>query len=241
MLFFNLPSARQKKRKVRKDLDKRLLAQERELQKVHRLIRNLGYEDLAVPYQQGWKRHFVLRDDVAQSARASFFAEILAKINVVQFSSRKDFKKKRRRRGRSGYIVREQYLQTPALRAFQEMKFTEEEVGWFQEETYFCPFGKCQRIRYVFREPWRFVLKTEPNMITKRHRIDLNLERRKQELDYIYRYPTRARLDWLSGRTWYSWYYREDPRLPENPFKNKSFNQVIEELFSQDIKIESFL
>ncbi|MDR3094736.1 MAG: hypothetical protein LBU62_08880 [Bacteroidales bacterium] len=234
-MLFNLQSARQKKRKVREDRDKHLLAQKREMQQVCRLIWNLGYEDLAVPYQRGWKRSFVLRDDVAQSALAAFFAGILAKINVQQYSSRKDFKKKRRRRGKSGYIVREQHLRTLEWWEFQKMNFTEEEVAWFQEEEYFV--RKHQQIRYVFREPWRFVLKTEPNMVTKHRRIDMNLERRKQELDCIYCYPARARLDWLSGGS-YKWKMKQ---FPENPFKNKSFNQVIGEFISQDIKMELFL
>ncbi len=235
MLFDNLPTARQKKRKTRKDFDKRLLAVDREYSKVWQQIRNLGYEDLEIPYQRGWKRTFVLRDDVRQSTRAAFFEGILEKINTEQYSSRKDFKKKRRRRGKSGYVVRPQELQKPGLYEFQRMRLTEEETRWFQEEEYWCPRSKCWRIQYVFREPWRFVLKTGPNMITQRRKHDWELECRKAELERILdAYPARSRLDWLHGRgyKWYkAWGYREDVRLSGNPFKNKQKEQVVRELF----------
>ncbi|MDR2038567.1 MAG: hypothetical protein LBQ60_11655 [Bacteroidales bacterium] len=238
MLFDNLPTARQKKRKIRKDFDKRLLALEREYRNVCRLIRDLGYEELAVPYQCGWKRSFVLRDEEKQSTRADFFGNILEKINSVQFSTRKDFKKKRRRRGKSGYVVRPQELKKLSLWEFQKMQFTGEEASWFMEEEYWCPHGKCWRTQYIFREQWRFVLKTEPNMITRKRKLDRELEQRQSELDRLLgSYPAKPRLDWLRGYgyKWYkAWGYMEDVRLSENPFKNKQKEQVVWELFEID-------
>ena len=230
MFCDDMPSARQKKRKVRKGSDKYLLAMDRKLDMVMKQRRDLGYEDLAVPYQKGWKRSFALRDDVRKSTRAAFFEGILEKINTVQYSMRKDFKKKRRSRGRSGYIAQPQELRALYPSYFQRMKFTEEELSWFHPEEYWCTHCRLWRTRYVFREPWRFVLKTEPNMITQRKRLDEELERQLHELRTIVEfYPARTRLYKLHGYKSRHWFldYHDD----NNPFTNRQKQLVVQELF----------
>jgi hypothetical protein len=45
----------------------------------------MGYVPLEPPVQRGWKRTFVLRADVASSAKAVFYQGILDKINRVDY------------------------------------------------------------------------------------------------------------------------------------------------------------
>ncbi|MGV3588803.1 MAG: hypothetical protein ACO1OF_17490 [Adhaeribacter sp.] len=80
-------SAREKKRLVKLDFEKQLRQLARERCHLLEQKRSLGYEPLKPPVQKGFKRFFVLRDDVAWSPRAAFFQEILDKINTVQYSA----------------------------------------------------------------------------------------------------------------------------------------------------------
>jgi len=55
---------------------------------------------LEEPYQRGWKRSFILREDVARCHAAEFYAILLAKINTETYSTNKGFTHKKRRRGK---------------------------------------------------------------------------------------------------------------------------------------------
>ena len=231
MLCDYMPTARQKKQKIRKGADKYLLSIDRKYDMVLKQIIDLGYEDLVVPYQKGWKRSFVLHDNVRENKQAAFFEGILEKINTVQYSMRKDFKMKRRGRGRWGYIDQPQELETLYSYDFKQMKFTEEEIPWFHPEEYW--YNRLWYTRYVFSEPWRFVLKTEPNMITKRKRLNEELERQLHELSTIVDfYPARARLCKIQGYSYRGWGldYQDD----NNPFKNRQKQLVVQELFDME-------
>ncbi|WP_017497132.1 hypothetical protein [Flavobacterium sp. WG21] len=79
-------SKRKKRRLIKEDFEKQLI----ELRKLEvdlwKKRRNLPLVALEVPYQKGWQRNFKLRDDVARSSEASFYTELLEKINTWQFS-----------------------------------------------------------------------------------------------------------------------------------------------------------
>lgn len=79
-----LPPAycRQKKRMQYEDFDKQLISLDKKRDDLQELKRNLGWEPLIPPVQKGWKRFFVLRDDVERSKHAEFFQNILKKINT---------------------------------------------------------------------------------------------------------------------------------------------------------------
>lgn len=62
------------------------------------------------PYQKGWKRSFVLREDVAKSGVAAFYSNLLPKINMTDYAADKSFKRKIRRKRKKGYEVRTLYL-----------------------------------------------------------------------------------------------------------------------------------
>lgn len=71
---------------------------------------------------------FVLR---WQGKEAKFFQGILDRINTTEYSSRRDFKKKRRRFGGKVYEVRSQELERLWTGSFKAKKFTEQEASYF--------------------------------------------------------------------------------------------------------------
>src|SRR5689334_8102577 len=106
---FRQRSPRQRKRAQRKNYEKSLMRLYRGYDALRSQLHRLGYERLDPPVQRGWKRSFVLRDHPLQRITHSpkreeaFFQNILEKINTTQYSSKRDFKVKRRRRGRKVY------------------------------------------------------------------------------------------------------------------------------------------
>lgn len=230
ILCYRLRTARQKKRMQYEDFEKRLIQLYKEEKTLYRQMRNLGWEPLIPPVQKGWKRFFVLRDDVARSGQAEFFQGILNKINTYDWSHRKDFMIRKRRFGRKNYVVKDQQLHEPWEWLFVKLDFNEHEKQMFNEEyKHDKRYGKPVK-KYVFKEPWRFVLRVRPNIITKIRVKDPVIESGLKEIDnYLERNDlrkTQARL--LHGNyKWREW--KKFEKYDEvNFLKNKSLNQVID-------------
>jgi hypothetical protein len=213
-------SERRRKRLPKKDQEKHLLLLHREENKLRRQIRNLGYEPLVPPVQKGYKRLFVLSDDVQQSKQAAFFTELLKKINTVQYSDTKVFTKKKRR-GRKIHVSREQ--QQAALQAWEweQKKLTEAEAVYFNPVTVWDRAGEPRTV-YRFREPWRFVLRAVPNLITEVKIKDNLIEQKVDNIDRYLSFNDRrhrqTRL--LRGSAGYRRYKGERPKY-ENPLRNR--------------------
>ena len=223
-----LRSIRAKKRMQREDFDKSLIRLHNELLALGERDRELGYEELNPPFQRGWKRFFVLRDDVARGKHAKFYRAILDKINTTKYSWRKDFKKKRKYRGKKMYVVRGQELETLRPCSFERKKFTQEEKAYFNIFVIRIPNSNKIEHFYRFSEPWRFVLKVMPNMITKVKIRDFNLERRRDE---ICSHLTRNDLWPRYHKVIYGGDKRRRGPLERyrNPLQNKSFADVLDE------------
>jgi hypothetical protein len=224
-----LKSARRRKRLQKKDKEKRLIQLHKEERKLNKQIWNLGYEPLIPPVQRGWKRTFVLREDVKRGEKSGFFLELLKKINTVQYSDRKDFTKKGRVLGRKIRNPREQRLRHLHLYELPKAKLTEEEALFFKESFVFHRNKVLEKV-LEFTEPWRFVLKVMPNMITEVKIKDGVLEQKREEINnYLQRnnlYPKLFRL--IDGH--YQCNGRdknnEKPKY-KNLFKNKPFHIIL--------------
>ena len=177
ILCYRLRTARQKTRMQYEDFNKQLIQLYKEEKVLHEQQRNLGWETLCPPVQKGWKRFFVLRDDVARSKHAGFFQEILKKIDTYDWSYRKDFKIRKRKLGRKIYVVKIQKLLEPSEHHFIKLGFDEKEKNLFHE-AWSSYKQKPYVKRYVFNEPWRFVLRVRPNMIDKVKKRDEIIESR---------------------------------------------------------------
>jgi len=177
-------SARQKKRIVKADRDKQLIQLEKKRAELWQQQMNLPMVPLEQPYQRGWKRLFVLRDDVKRSAGAQFYEALLPKINTVQFHYDKTFKKKKRRKKRYGYEIKQQLLRDFSTRDWEinRMGLTDEEKNCFTQIEVFDTKTRYSETRYVLTEPWRYILKIAPHMVTHTKMRDVDLER---ELSYL--------------------------------------------------------
>jgi hypothetical protein len=127
ILYYRLRTKRNKIRMKYEHFHKRLIQIHSEEEGLYKQKYSLGWEPLVPPVQKGWKRIFVLRQDVARSKHAEFYSGILAKINTVQWSHRKDFMKKKRAFGREKYVERGQVLLKPDEYHFQKLGFSEAE------------------------------------------------------------------------------------------------------------------
>lgn len=232
ILCYRLRSARQKKRAQYEDFHKHLIQLYKENRALDLKDKNLGWEPLVPPVQRGWKRYFVLRDDVARSKQAPFFENILKKINTSYWSHRKDFKVKRRKYGKKIYVIKPQKLQEPGQLEFARLEFTDEEKRFFNIEIYYHPKKIDPVIRFVFNEPWRFVLRVRPNMIDKLKVMDSEIESRSQEIDNYLK--GNAYDNVLYGKLF--GYGRHDHlkglerEKEKNPMKHKPLHRILDEL-----------
>lgn len=229
---YRLRTTRNKIRAQHEDFHKRLIALRKEERALYKQKWQLGWEPLVPPVQKGWKRFFVLREDVARSKAAEFYAGILSKINTTEYSHHKDFKKKKRAFGRKKYVVREQYLVKPDEHRFQKLAFTEAEQTQFHIEwTYEKRKGRFEKT-YVFNEPWRFVLKVRPNVVDKVRKRDPELEAKLHEIDAYFGHNNRRKvLDRLTGGSYRWWKYNDLPKHKEvNLLQNKPLRRILDNL-----------
>ncbi len=233
LLSYRFRTARQKKRMLYEDFEKFLRRKYREDQALWHTRHELGYQPLTPPVQQGWTRTFILREDVARSESASFFQGILDKINTRDWSHRKDFriKLKTRKNGRKQYGTKELPVRRLAAWEWKKLKFSEKEARYFERHLYYDRNWEVQ-VCYVFREPWRFVLKVRPNMIEKVKLIYGDMETAITKVNhYLERIGYRSR-QWriIKGHTQQSGREKGDKYDEKNPLKNKPLQQILEEL-----------
>lgn len=227
---FRLQSARSKERKRREGFEKQLLKIHRERAELQQQQRNLGWIPLDPPVMRGWKRFFVLREDQARSKHAAFFQRILDKINTVQHSDKKSFTAKKRKWGRKVQVERDQKLLQPDEFHFRRLGFTEREMQFFYEVVEKDKASRWVK-RYRFVEPWRFVLRVRPNMITKVRARDEVIEKRLKEINqYLQQRDLEGRLDHLLyGGQQYRWKF-DDRKKDKYRFKQKSLNSLLDRL-----------
>lgn len=234
----NVRDKRRRKRALRTAYEKKLIRLHREQKAVWIAMRNLGWIPLTPPIQQGWVRSFVLREDVRRGKDAPFFEGILKKINTHLWSARKDFKKKSRKKGRKIYVDREQYLLDVRPHDFFSRKFTDRERIYFYEVQRPVYGRAMYEIVYRFVEPWRFVLKVRPKLITKARMKDAALEQRYAEIENYLRVDNHEKhlLKLLRGSVQYRgrWYDDDRQKKYKNPLQNRSFASILQEHWPDD-------
>lgn len=236
---YKVPSKRTKQRRIKQAKDRQLLSLRRELTVIEKQIKDLGYEDLHPPIQRGWKRYFVLRPDVALGVHAAFYQQILDKINQVCICHKRDFKQKKRKMGKNNYVAINQEPKYLNETEFAKVRLSEAQKALFarvRKQNQWSGWFYC----YEFMENWRFVLKTERNMITQKRVRDWDLEKRKNEIEHILYDASMCyyRFGWLSnshisGARWY-W---ADPiyEKQENPLRNRSLHQIVNAIYQDQL------
>lgn len=216
---------RQKIRRIKTGQEKALLEMDRERDRLYGLLYQKEYIELDPPYQQGWRRTFEMRADVAAGSQADQFAEILKLINTVQFSLRKDFKIKKRYKGKKVYRAREQSLNCLGEQQWEKLVSRHRALFY---EIWNVDKRTGYRKSYVFAEPWRYVLKVRPNMITRLVRINPDLESRCRQLDGMissnHLQPAINRLKGVSS----CWHWKSKSRYGERCKMKKTVQQYLQ-------------
>lgn len=208
LLFHRLRSVRNRKRTIKKDVEKQIRKKYKRSDELWEIRRNMPMIPLDEPYQLGFVRFFVVRDDVMRSKDGAFFEGILKKINTYMYSGSRQFLKKKRKSGRRIYVEREQKLNRISSYSWISPKFglTPREKQYFLKKEEYCPFRKSNQIYYEFIEPWRFTLRVRPHMITHYKPIDAQLEKECAELEsYLGQHKVKGIIHkTIYGRS-YSW------------------------------------
>ncbi|WP_288375809.1 hypothetical protein [uncultured Chryseobacterium sp.] len=191
LLYSRLRSLRSRKRAIRKDVEKQIRTKYKRSAELWDIRRNIPWIPLDKPYQRGFVRFFVVREDVMRSKDGDFFEGILKKINTYMYSESRRFLKKKRKFGRRIYVAREQKLKQISTYSWNDPKLglTPRERQYFLKQEEYCPARKMYVPYYEFTESWRFTLRTRPNMITHYKPVDFELEKEYAELgDYLGQY-----------------------------------------------------
>ena len=130
------------------------------------------------PYQKGWTRKFVLRDDIKNRTDAKDIRHVLDLINITKVCSRKEFTEKSWKTKKMEPI--EQHLRRIDEATFK--KLNEKEQSFFGEWLHHDKKEKYYRKTYAFKHDFWFVFEVSPNMITRHWVPDAVLESRYAEL-----------------------------------------------------------
>ncbi len=223
-----LKSARRRKRLVKTDFDRKLRALDKKEKILYQQKRNLPLVPLKEPYRKGWVRFFVVREDVARSKYGQFYQTLLDKINTFQYDHDKSFRGKKKRKRGNVYLTRLQLLKEFYAYEWESRTYKLTEA----EKIHFYPNQKWEKnkfvTKYIFNEPWRFVLKIKANMITHTKMVDGDLE---SELDYIGDYldgrNLRGKLCHIRGKS-AKWRNDKEKEQYKNPLKTKNWQDLME-------------
>ncbi|KIC62432.1 hypothetical protein [Chryseobacterium taiwanense] len=241
LLSFRLRSLRSRKRIIRKDVEKQIIKKYKRSRELWKIRREIPLIPLDHPYQRGFVRFFVVRDDVKRSKDGDFFEGILNKINTKMYSETRKFLKKKRKFGRRIYVEREQKL--VQLSSYQwnnpKLGLTERERQYFLKREDYCPIRKSTTVYYQFIEPWRFVLRVRPNIITHYKPLDSDLEKEIDELDsYLGRYKIQGIVHKkIYGKSdkWRDKYKRDQMKSLKTFHYNISATEIAENLEDENV------
>ena len=184
-----LRSSRTRKRVAKTDYEKYLRECCDRHAELEKQKRTMPLVPLEKPYQKGYVRFYVVRDDVKRSKLGDFFENLLAKINTYQYADNRKFRKKKKRRGKRIYLPRKQELLSFRLwewvDAIEKGILVAEECKYFMKVERYNSVCKRFEIYYEFAEPWRFMLRVRPNIITHYRPINLEIEHELAELDKV--------------------------------------------------------
>lgn len=225
-----LRTARQRTRATREDKCKQYRRLYNELDTLKRARADLPMTKLEEPYQRGWKRHFMVRPDVAISADGPFYKSLLAKLNQVQYWHDETFMRKVRGSKKKIYTHT-----APELKVYEECvwrhtkELNEKERLCFHREYLPCRHGDWYYWGYVFSEPWRYTIAVEPNIITEVQLLDSELEQEIARLDDFLNEANVMKVmrRYVHGRGKYPGVRQRRPE--ENPIKNKPLHVIVEQ------------
>lgn len=189
--------------------DKELLRLEREYNQLHRALNDAPVVPLAEPYQRGWSKTYVLREDIRRRNDVAVFRTVLAALNQRIWSRERDFilPDGQTYRLRPRIILPLEWKRLPWPASHRRL-FA---YGPWEEE--FLPRRSFRRRRLVvgfsILNPWWMEEDVQPWMITHQRGELPEVRRRMTEIETRMEH-TRGweRLGRLHGRK--NWWWRFD-------------------------------
>lgn len=134
------------------------------------------------PYIGGWRRIYVLRDDIANRKDANDIRQALALVNHPVYSPRKSFLVRDYKNG--GWKPMDQGLRTISEKEYEAQ--TPKVRSYFQ--WYWHVAYRKVEVRYRFKYPHFFVFRVSPRWVYFREVPEGDVESREQEVrNYLYR------------------------------------------------------
>ncbi|MFN8673009.1 MAG: hypothetical protein U0457_13140 [Candidatus Sericytochromatia bacterium] len=169
-------SKRRKIREIKKYKEKNLLKKNKRLSELRRKIwreDEQEYIELDKPIKWGYKKYFILRDDIKNRKDANFFEKILEKINDFVYCKEKTFLKKDYHTKKKKPILHE--LQALSHRDF--VKLEEKEKELFKSKLI------KRELKFFFIYDWMFIPKISPHYLTHIKVIKSDLHKEKTEIE----------------------------------------------------------
>lgn len=239
LLSSRFKDSRRKKRVVKSDFNKQLIQIRKREQIIWDAIRDLPLVPLEKPYQQGWVRFFVVRDDVMRSKDGEFFRELLEKINTYMYSNTKSFVSRRKQKRSQIQHLREQFLYAIPLSQWNsnELKLSDKEKSHFTLTEKWSNCFKRYVISYKFNEPWRYVLRIRPYWVTHQKALNTELESESARLEnYIINNDLRHKMTKIKHGSANYKYKEEIIRIKyANSIKNKNVNALYQMYLDEKI------
>lgn len=135
-------------------------------------------QELEHPIRCGWKRFFVLRDDISRRSDANVFRRILDCVNTVEYCRRKDFTYKEGKR----WLPIEQELKN--IRK-QDWDFPDYFKKYFRLVDVNLATTVVRNLVYVFSPTYCFDFKVKPHYLTHVSFPDPVIASRKAEIEKV--------------------------------------------------------
>lgn len=174
---------RLEKRENKENRNKNIKTIVRRLDFLREAKRKLGWVELEVPYQKGWKRTCKLREDILNREDAKFLQIALDIVNTETFCRNQDFKRKNFRTG----VIEDIPHQFKPIYPNNISTLPQDIQIRFSK--YFSPIFTTTRwggekMHYRLKMPdFYFVYDIIPNMITKERILDPEMESEIKEIE----------------------------------------------------------
>jgi hypothetical protein len=179
------PEGRKKRRKTLEEFDKTLIKLSKRRNELYRMRMKLPMIKLDKPIQKGWKKGFILREDINRHPNVIEIKKMLEVINQYIYSDNIEFKVKK-------YHSKQNEDKVHALKHIPEKSWDKlgwpehYKTRWFKLSTKLklTPYGGSYMVKgYWFKYPWMFVTEITPNIITHVRAEDPNIRKELAEIE----------------------------------------------------------
>lgn len=198
--------------------DKKLIRLSRRLRELNLIERKAPLIQLDKPIQKGFRKDFVLREDITRRRDSHEITRILSAINQTVYCQKEDFKVKKWHSKQMEDIPHK--LRHIPANQWDRLQWPPHYKKWFtfREGVIENKWGTLIIKGYWFNYPYMFVEKVSPHIVThiKQHFPDI--EREEAEIKRFFELHNGwARLDHLNGNSpyWKRWENTKDDQIED--------------------------